>query len=211
MSRVKMNYTSQRQTPLTNMATLGSRLFVETVKSMGGIIEQIVDASAKQPASISLQPQKMCEIPETECPPYCVCEISWEATTKEQLSCVIKVTNSSDKRQLFEVTALPFPNPAGPIQITPQQLWLEAGQTAASVATYKVPERLAPGTYKTKILVAGAYEQCVCVTLQVQDKQYCECHITQGEIPTHTHTHNWYDHFQCEEPCFEPAKHRQKD
>ena len=211
MSRVNVKCISQKQSPLVDMATMGPKLLSETLKSVGDFIQQAVDASPQLPRPVALRPQQMCEIPETECPPRCVCHITWEASPREKLACNIKVTNSSEKPRVFALKAIPFPDPAGTIQITPDSMNLGPGQTGGAQAFYTVPDGLATGTYKTEILVAGAYEQCITVTLHVHDQQHCECHLVQGEIPVRIRAHRWYEHFQCVERCFKPAQQRKDE
>lgn len=210
MSRVNMSYASEKLTPLASMVALGPKLLIETVKSMSGFIEQAIDTSVKLPRALSIIPLQTCGIPEIDCPPRCVCQITWEASNNERLQCKIKVTNSSDNQRLFTIRALPFPNPAGTIQISPDRISLAPGETGLAVASYAVPAQLSPGTYKTEILVTGAYEQCISIILEVIGTQQCECHVVQGEIPKKIHAHHWYDHFQCEDPCFKPAGEPQK-
>ena len=208
MSRINMSYASERQSALANMATLGPKLLIETVKSMSGFLEQAIETSAKLPTGISILPQQTCSVPETDCPPRCVCHITWEASHREKLSCNIKITNASDVQRLFTIKSLPFAG--GTIQVNPDRITLEPGQTGYALAAYSVPENLTPGIYKTEILVTGAYEQCISITLQVNGPESCECHIVQGEIPTRTVAHHWYDHFQCVEPCFRPKRENEK-
>jgi hypothetical protein len=189
------------------MATLGPRILLESVKTMSNLMEQAVEVSPKIPGGITRpQPKALCEIPESECPPRCVCEIDWEASRRERLHCLIKVTNSSRRQRVFTIRARPFPGAAGTIQIAPDSLTLEPGQSGDVRVYYGVPEGLAAGAYKTEILVTGAYEQCISVNLNVVDEYPCVCHVVQGEIPVRVRAHHWYDHFQCIEPCFEPAK-----
>ncbi len=87
---------------------------------------------------------------------------------------------------------------------------LAAGKSQLVTAKHVVPQGLAAGTYRTEITVTGAYEQCVNVTLDVRAQQRCACHVVQGDIPTRIRAHRWYDHFQCVEPCFEPAPQKKE-
>lgn len=206
MSRVSVTQSARKQSPLADMATLGPRLLSETLRSVGELLQQAVDASPELPKSGAFQPGPICEIPETECPPRCVCHIVWEASPREKLVCDVKVTNSGKESKAFTLEALPFPDPAGTIQVSPGSMTLNPGETRRATATYVVPQGLSSGRYETEILVSGFYEQCVTVTLRVEDRQHCECHLEQGEIPVRIRAHRWYDHFQCVEDCFEPAR-----
>ena len=210
MSNVNMKYTKEKPDILTEMAMAGPRIFLETLKNMSSFIDEIANTSKKLPTLLTLNPQKMCDIPEKECPPRCVCQITWEASPEEKLSCNLKVSNSSNRQIRFLLKALPFSGPAGNIQITPNQIVLDPGQEGVAMVTYAVPATLSPGTYKTEIQLRGIYEQCVKIILNVSNRQPCECEVVQGEIPVRIHAHHWYDHFQCTETCFEPIKERER-
>jgi hypothetical protein len=159
-----------------------------------------------------------CEIPEVDCPPRCVCEITWEAARGEKLQCSIRVVNSSASARTFHLSSTAFAGPAGggkaAIDLAPTSLQLAGGMSGVVEASFAVPDEMAPGAYEAEILVRGAYEQCVRVLLCVTRKpgcgpdlpQCCRCEITQGDPPIRIRAHHWYDHFQCSEPCVTPTR-----
>ncbi len=60
----------------------------------------------QRPISVSkCMTTPLCEIPETECPPRCVCELRWEATPGEKVKGTIRVTNTGGQPQAFTFPA----------------------------------------------------------------------------------------------------------
>jgi hypothetical protein len=148
-----------------------------------------------------------CEIPETECPPKCVCNIDWSTATGNKISANITVTNTGSQTRNFTFTAAPFSGPGDPkdlIQLSPASATLVPGQSVSVAAALTVGSDFQPGQkYTSEIHVLGAYPQCVCVTLNVDCSQQSHpCKVEQGDPPVRIRAHHWYDHFQCEEPCF---------
>jgi hypothetical protein len=87
---------------------------------------------------------------------------------------------------------------------------LAAGHSGIVDARFTVPN-VPEGDYDAEIVVVGAYEQCVRVTLRVRCKktcgdERCTCEVIQGDPPLRIRTHHWYDHFQCTEPCVDPQR-----
>jgi hypothetical protein len=156
-----------------------------------------------------------CDIPEQECPPRCVCEIDWAACRGETLKATIRVTNTGSKPQNFSFQATPFQGPGNPpdqIQLAPTNATLAPGGSTVVQATLTVSGAFQSGQqYTAEILIRGAYEQCVRVNLVVGCEAVCHCEVEQGDIPVRIRAHQWYDHFQCEEPCFPPAPTRPPD
>jgi hypothetical protein len=150
-----------------------------------------------------------CEIPETECPPFCVCEIAWEGTRGEHVKATIGLTNTRTVPQVFTLTATTFHGPDGDTgaaaAVAPAAVPLQAGQSTTVTVSFTVPEQFTSGaTYDAEVLITGLYEQCVMLSLRVRPVPHCD--VQQGEIPTRIRAHRWYEHFQCEELCFEPAR-----
>ncbi|MBI3015729.1 MAG: hypothetical protein HYY65_11890 [Candidatus Tectomicrobia bacterium] len=205
MSRVFVKSTAPKQPTMVNLATLAPRLLAMSVDSARVFMQQAAGIlSPAMPAWSALKPKGMCEIPETECPPRCACEIAWEAGRGETLRCTIRVTNASQTGRTFTFQATPFVGAGGSsatIALSPTNLTLPAGQSGVVTATFTVPAGFTPGRYEAEILVQGAYEQCVCVTLEVQGEQHCACEVAQGDPPVRIRAHRWHDHFQCAEPC----------
>jgi hypothetical protein len=147
-----------------------------------------------------------CEIPEKHCPPCCACDIEWECCPGESLKAVVRVTNSSAHHQrAFQFTQKPFVvngSPA-PLTISPAGATLAPGQTTVVTVEFTPTSAFEPGqSYKAELLITGAYEQCVCFTLTLRRHCHAECDVHQGDPPVHIRPHQWYDHFQCTEPCF---------
>lgn len=209
MSRVSVKSTFGAQPSLESLPSLGPKLLALSLDIARDFTQQAADILTPSiPPLGKLRPKGMCEIPETECPPRCVCEITWEAGRGETLHCSIRVTNASKSAQTFQFQAIPFPGApasAPTISLSPASLTLSPGQSGVVTASFTVTPEFAPGRYDTEIVVKGAYEQCVCVTLKVQSEQHCTCEVVQGDPPVRLSAHHWHDHFQCTEPCVTPT------
>jgi hypothetical protein len=193
---------------LESLAGLWPRLLSLSLESVQDFVEQateIVSPAFRIPA-LPRMPRMgdCCEIPETECPPRCVCDVTWKGCPGQRLSGTIRLTNTSGQERLFELEATPFSGPSAVhtrIAVEPAQLPLSPGATALAEVTFTVPERLAPGAYTAEILVRGSWEQCVWVRLEVAAERDWHCEVRQGESPVRVRAHRWYDHFQCVERC----------
>lgn len=171
-------------------------------------------SSIRRPVMASAMPASCCdcEIPETNCPPECVCEIVWEGAPGDKLKAAIQLTNTRQVPQVFTLSAGPFKGPSGgtgaAVVLDQAAVQLPAGQSTTISVKFQVPPTFVGGSvYDSEVQIAGLYEQCVKVTLRVLAQvpdPYCD--VKQGEIPTCIRAHRWYHHFQCEEPCFEPAR-----
>ncbi|PYV63155.1 MAG: hypothetical protein DMG97_38450 [Acidobacteria bacterium] len=125
-----------------------------------------------------------CDIPEKDCPPRCVCKMNWKAARGERLNALIKVTNLSNQARNFVL------------------VFLQSGESISVKAELTVTELFQVGTvYDSEVVITGAYEQCVCLTLCVDPESVCHCSVEQGDPPVRVRAHQWYDHFQCVEPC----------
>jgi hypothetical protein len=155
-----------------------------------------------------------CHIPETECPPRCVCHIRWEAAPGQKQQSTIRVTNTSRTVRNFTFSAGPFHgagNPGGTLSVTPATATLQPGQSIVVSATFTPTSAFQVGeTYESEMLIRGGYEQCVCFSLAVVSEQHTHCEVEQADPPLHIKAHHWYDHFQCVEPCF-PLHRREPD
>lgn len=209
----------------TSLAKVGPRLlslsvdaFTDLLQGMAGVLGPVLSGGAVRCAPMPTRPTRSdcCAIPETECPPRCVCEITWEAARGESLRCSIRVVNSSVTARTFHLSASKFTGPsgsgAGTLTVSPKSLQLAGGSSGLVEAAFTVPDQMAAGYYEAEIEVRGAYEQCLRVLLRVTEKPACgpepppcRCEITQGEPPVRIRAHHWYDHFQCTEPCL-PAR-----
>lgn len=156
-----------------------------------------------------------CGIPETECPPYCVCQIDWEGTRGGQLHATIRLTNTGKEGRHFAFEAGPFQGSSGDTgvvpSLSPSVLTLHPNESGVVNVSVEVGEQFQPGgDYGTEVKIRGLYEQCVRLRLRVRPEQKPHCEVQQGEIPRRIRAHHWYDHFQCEELCFEPIRRQPK-
>ena len=183
----------------------------DLLQGMAGVLGPALAAKATCPPAGVRARTDCCAVPESDCPPRCVCEISWEAARGEKLRCTIRLVNSSASTRTFAVEATSFTGGAeGAVSVSPSSLLLAGGTSGLVEAAFAVPEEMPPGDYEAEIVVRGAYEQCVRVLLHVTKKDCgpdlpaCRCEITQGDPPVRIRAHHWYDHFQCTEPCAKP-------
>lgn len=156
----------------------------------------------------------VCDIPETDCPPRCVCTIDWDACKGEHRQHAIRVTNTSGDPVEFILKATPLDGLAGGaelIVLKPDRLTLKPSESGIFMAEITVPEDAPSGEFSAEISVQGKYEQCIRVNLTISRPQQCVCEVSQGDIPVRIRAHHWYDHFQCVEPCFKPVYRRRPD
>jgi hypothetical protein len=154
-----------------------------------------------------------CEIPETECPPRCVCDICWKACPGGVVQADIRVTNTGSATREFTFDFTPFSgpgNPAAKVHVSPSSASLAPHASANVAVAFTVPNDFQHGRrYTAELRVYGVYEQCVRMTLDVEPptgKDCCaaeHCEVRADDLPTRIRAHHWYDHFQCTEPCVE--------
>jgi len=141
-----------------------------------------------------------------------VCEIHWKAGLGEQLKSTIRVKNTANKARSFQFTAASFQGPGNPqtlMTVSPATANLAPGQSILLNVTFTPNQVFQPGqTYHGEILIKGAYEQCVCFEFTSLPEGHVECEVEQGDPPIRIRKHEWYDHFQCAEPCFPVEKHQ---
>ena len=212
---------STGQPALEDLVGFSFKLLLLSLDNLRTVVQQAPSFLPQVPDLASLRPKDPCAIPETECPPRCVCEVTWEASPGETPSLTVRVTNSSKSKRDFQLHATPFAGPGGSpgtISLSPSSLTLEAGHAGVVSAKFTVPNvpDVLEGDYDAEIVVKeavvkGAYEQCVRVRLRVQCKktcgeEHCTCDVVLGDPPVRIRAHRWYDHFQCTEPCVEEAR-----
>jgi hypothetical protein len=156
-----------------------------------------------------------CRVPEQDCPPRCVCDLAWVVTPGGRVEGSVRVTNTGKAGRTFAFRATNLTaaghDPDITPSLTPDQATLAPGESVLVQVSASGTDRLQVGRqYAAEIRVAGLYEQCVRVRIDVEDEARPHCDVEQGEIPTRIRAHRWSDHFQCEEPCFEPIR-RQAD
>jgi hypothetical protein len=157
------------------------------------------------------RPGGRCAVPETACPPRCVCRLALKAVHGETATGSVTVTNTDRQTRTFELVAETFRGAQGDTgvkpSVEPTSASLAPGQSVPVKLAVAASNAFAAGAvYESRVLVRGAYEQCVCLELQVEARAVPHCDVAQGAIPTRVRAHRWYDHFQCEELCFEPAR-----
>lgn len=156
---------------------------------------------------------RCCEIPETECPPRCVCELSWDARRGDVVEGTLDISNTGKQAVNFGLEASDFTSDQGDSGVaptmTPENFSLAPGETKKVAVSVQIGKSFdANERYRSEITVRGRYEQCVQLSLYVRRRQTPHCKVDHGEIPKRIVAHHWYDHFQCEELCFEPVKAR---
>jgi hypothetical protein len=197
---------------------LGPKLMSMSVKATRDFVEaagELVTATLPK-IEIPRGPKPCCEIPETECPPRCVCDIRWKSCPGVTLQAHIKVTNTGSATRNFTFIPTPLSGPGNPkttIQVVPQSASLAPSDSVDVTAVLTVTNDFQPGgQYTAEIQIYGAYEQCVRITLDIEPPtakdcvpQHCE--VRAGDLPVRIRAHQWYDHFQCTEPCVELLRH----
>ena len=154
--------------------------------------------------------RRSCEIPETECPPSCVCVLEWEACQGETVTGTVDIRNAGKQNATFTLKATTFRSGGDDSgkspQLTPNNFVLAPGEMKTVTVAVQASEAFSANeVYESEVTVAGRYEQCVCLRLRTRRKNVPHCQIEHGEIPTRLVAHHWYDHFQCEELCFQPV------
>jgi len=177
------------------------------------MIEAYLKSLSSVAAELGKAYRKSCEIPETECPPYCVCELEWEACEGDTVKGTIDIQNTGDQDIPFSLSVDEFRAERDltsvKAQLNPASFSLTAGEVKRVEVVVNVDESMDPDqTYRAEIKIAGRYEQCVRLVLHVRRRHHPYCEVEHGEIPKRIRAHHWYDHFQCEELCFEPVHRR---
>lgn len=86
--------------------------------------------------------------------------------------------------------------------VAPASATLPAGGSVAVTVELNVAEGFHPGgRYTGEVRLDGAYEQCVCLILEVESPVVNRLRVEQGDPPLRLRAHRWYDHFQCAESC----------
>jgi hypothetical protein len=200
---------------MQDLAASGGKLLSLSIHTSLKFMQAVLDIVTPAVSNMKMPSlSAVCDIPETACPPRCVCTIHWDACRGERRQHAIHVTNTSKRDVAFKLKATPLGGLDGGsdlIVLQPEQLVLKAGESGLSMASITIPDNAPSGEYHAEILVQGGYEQCVRVLLTVGDSNHCVCQVSQGDIPVRIRAHHWYDHFQCVEPCFEPIHTKSED
>jgi hypothetical protein len=199
----------------TLILDLGPKLISISAKATRDFVEaagELLITATLPKIEIPRPPKHCCEIPETECPPRCVCDIRWRACPGGTVQAQIKVINTGSMTRNFTFIATPFSGPGNPkttIQVSPASASLAPNGTIDVAAVFTVTNEFQAGRqYTAELQIYGAYEQCVCITLDVEQptSKDCapeHCEVKAGDLPVRIRAHQWYDHFQCTEPCVE--------
>jgi len=198
----------------TLMFDLGPKLVSMSVKTARDFLEGAGELITAALPKIELPgPSKpCCQIPETECPPRCVCDVHWKSCPGGTVQAHVKVINIGSATRNFTFIATPFSGPGNPkatIQISPASESLAPHASVDVIASFTVTSDFQPGgQYNAELQIYGAYEQCVRIKLDVEpatgkDCTPEHCEVKAGDLPVRIRAHQWYDHFQCTEPCVE--------
>jgi len=228
-----MNRTSLKVTPGVNLQSLLQELATLGPKLMFDLAPKLVSMSAKTTRDfvaaagelitatlpkieIPAFPKRCCEIPETECPPRCVCHICWKACRGGTAQAKIHVTNTGSATRNFTFLATSFSGPGNPtatFQLSPASATLAPNASINVAVSFTVPAEFQPGGhYTAELRIYGVYEQCVCFALDIEPPPAkdcgCECcEVKAGDLPVRIRAHQWYEHFQCTEPCVQLLRH----
>ncbi len=175
-----------------------------------GYVSNLRSGTMGSSSSCGCRPRSTCEVPETCCPPRCVCELAWQANPRDVVRGTVRVTNTGTQTRTFTFvpTALESDGVGSGVtpNLDPQSATLAPGQAVQVFVVASLAEGFEAGrTYTGEIAVRGLYEQCVKLRIDVEPEARPHCDVEQGEMPMRVREHRWSDHFQCEEPCFEPV------
>ncbi len=150
-----------------------------------------------------------CQIPETECPPYCACTLDWTMAPGDTRVGHIQIKNTSKESITYSLAATPLASCQRATETTPQlepsSARVGPGESLHVEVSLTADQSWRPGeTYESEIKIRGKYERCVCVQVEVDCAEEACCRIEMGEIPKSVHADNWTKHFQCTDLCFEP-------
>lgn len=211
MSRVTMKPMHAGATGAADLLNVAPRLLLLSMESAQDFVSRATSALPAIPSLASVRRAAAgsddcgCDIPETDCPPRCVCEIHWEGSPGETFRATVRVRNTSQVARQFSVVSTDLSGVAtGKLAVAPAQLQLAPGAAANVDVSYLVPAGTGAGSATAEVLVTGAYEQCVKVRLTVQPQPTITCEVAQGDPPRRMRTMHWYRHWQCDEPCDPP-------
>ena len=153
MSKVAVrSLASSCSSEATSFAKVGPRLLslsvdavTDLLQGMAGLLGPVLSGGVPRCGpTMTKTRSECCAIPETDCPPRCVCEVTWEAARGEKLQCSVRVVNSSAKSRTFHLSATDFAGSGNAakaaIALSPASLQLAAGMSGVVEATFAVPE-----------------------------------------------------------------------
>lgn len=212
-SQYGYNPMSEFEDTLNSWTRLASGMVRDSVRIGQPLMDAYLKGLSSFAPGIKQIASRCCDIPETECPPRCVCELSWDVCQGDVAKGSLDISNTGKQAVSFKLDASDFASdrddsgvePA----INPSNFSLAPGETKKVSVSVQVGNGFdANERYESEIKVIGRYEQCVQLNMYVRRKQTPYCKVEHGEIPKRIVVHHWYDHFQCEELCFEPVIQR---
>ena len=125
----------------TLMFDLGPKLVSMSVKTARDFLEGAGELITAALPKIELPgPSKpCCQIPETECPPRCVCDVHWKSCPGGTVQAHVKVINIGSATRNFTFIATPFSGPGNPkatIQISPASASLAPHASVDVIASF---------------------------------------------------------------------------
>ena len=207
------NAANEMRTALLRWYRFSNEIMNSTMRLSQPILEAYFRGLSDVIPNLNDMVKKTCEIPETNCPPRCVCDMEWDACEGSKVSGTIDIVNSGDQAKSFTVSSGSFrtidDDSGVKPQLKPDHFTLAPGDKQTVLVSVNIEKAFVQNdVYQTEVKIRGRYEQCVRLHLSVRRKYTPHCEIKHGEIPRRIVAHHWYDHFQCEELCFEPVRER---
>jgi hypothetical protein len=195
---------------MRNWVRFSNEVMTQAIRVGQPLLDAYIQMVSSAVPGLKERARRSCEIPETECSPRCVCELEWDACEGDTVTGTIEIRNTGKENRNFKLSASPFRSQRGDSgavpQLMPNSFALAPGEAKTVTVSVHVDPSFDPNdVYRSEVKIVGRYEQCVRLTLNIRRKVQPHCEVAQGEIPTRIVAHQWYDHFQCEELCFEPA------
>lgn len=210
-----LTVTDEIRTAVLRWYRFSNEVMSNSIRLSQPLMDVYVKGLSNGLSTITNMASNTCKIPETECPPYCVCTMDWDTCEGNTVTGTIDIENTGKQATNFVMVADNLRSSADDSNVKPQlspgTFTLEPGTKQTVVVNINVGNKFNPGDlYESEVKVRGRYEQCVRLRLTVQPNLKPHCDVNHGEIPRRIVAHHWYDHFQCEELCFEPIR-RQVD
>lgn len=192
-----------------SLLLLTPRLLFATLDTGAGVIRRTLDGSYDQYDATHCRvchdyhPGACCAVPEMACPSPC--HIQWRGCVGDSLKYQLQITNRGKVERDFTLTPEAFPVTGETVSVSPDKKTLAPDESFTVVVSFTIPDTMAGGCFQARILLTGAYEEPILVSLEVKTRQCCQSHIEQGETPKKVRAHHWFHHFQCHQDCFPAA------
>lgn len=126
-----------------------------------------------------------CDVDETECPPRLVGHVDWKISRGATGYATLEVRNVGTATRTFEfaATALAGPEPgAAALSVTPATANLKPGERAVVQVKLDGSNALQPcQSYFAEVLITGAWEQAVKVTVEVGADPFASVNLEHGD------------------------------